>query len=145
MRRVAVLAVALVLLAPPASAYPQQTRRERLIHWVNRERAERGLHTLRIDWRVMGLAQRHSRRMAEAFRIFHTAHLGRKLTRLGIDWRIKGEDVGVVIVGRLRALFRAFMSSPAHRFNILRPGYRRIGVGVVKARGFLWVTLILYG
>lgn len=145
MRRAVALGVVLVLLGQSAAAFPQEHRRRRLIHWVNVERSERGLHLLRIDRRVMRLAQRHAKHMAAEGRIFHTPHLGRRLARLGIRWSIKGEDVGVGIIGRLRALFRAFMSSPAHRFHILRPGYRRIGVGVVKARGFLWVTLVFYG
>jgi uncharacterized protein YkwD len=37
------------------------------------------------------------------------------------------------------------MHSPAHRSNILNARYRRIGIGVVKARGVVWVTTIFYG
>jgi uncharacterized protein YkwD len=37
------------------------------------------------------------------------------------------------------------MRSAPHRANILNARYRRIGIGVVKARGLVWVTAIFYG
>ena len=37
------------------------------------------------------------------------------------------------------------MGSGGHRANILNPRFRRIGIGVVKARGSVWVTTIFYG
>ena len=37
------------------------------------------------------------------------------------------------------------MHSPEHRYNMLHASYRRAGVGVVSARGWLWVTVIFYG
>jgi uncharacterized protein YkwD len=37
------------------------------------------------------------------------------------------------------------MHSADHRANILRRAFRRVGVGVVKARGSVWVTVIFYG
>jgi uncharacterized protein YkwD len=43
---------------------------------------------------------------------------------------------------RLRTLW---MRSAGHRANILKRGYRRIGIGVVRARGLFWVTTIFYG
>jgi hypothetical protein len=38
-----------------------------------------------------------------------------------------------------------FMRSDPHRDNILRRGYRRVGIGVHAYDGFLWVTLIFVG
>jgi uncharacterized protein YkwD len=37
------------------------------------------------------------------------------------------------------------MRSTVHRSNILRAGYRRIGIGVVRRNGRYWVTEIFYG
>jgi uncharacterized protein YkwD len=37
------------------------------------------------------------------------------------------------------------MHSAGHRANILKRGFRRVGVGAVKARGCMWVTVIFYG
>lgn len=148
MRRTAVL-IALVLLvvalAPAANAYPQERRRKALIRWTNQVRVERGIAPLRVDWRVMPLAQLHSRRMAMERELFHTVELGRKLRDLGISWRVKGEAIGAGLVGHLRAVFVGFMASPSHRALILDPRFRRIGVGVVTGGGFLWVTVIFYG
>jgi uncharacterized protein YkwD len=83
--------------------------------------------------------------MAEAGRIWHTAHLARKLERAGISFDVADEIVGAALVGHLRALFRAFMASPDHRAVILEPRFRRVGIGVVRRGGFLWVTLVFYG
>jgi uncharacterized protein YkwD len=37
------------------------------------------------------------------------------------------------------------MHSAGHRANILKRGFRRVGVGAVKAGGCMWVTVIFYG
>ena len=37
------------------------------------------------------------------------------------------------------------MKSDAHRQNILGRGFRRVGIGVYAADGFVWVTLIFVG
>jgi uncharacterized protein YkwD len=37
------------------------------------------------------------------------------------------------------------MHSAGHRGNILKRAFRRVGIGVVRARGSTWVTVIFYG
>jgi uncharacterized protein YkwD len=87
------------------------------------------------------MANEHSRQMADAGRIFHTASLGSRLTF--VSWSVAGENVGAG--GSMRGLFDAFMRSDAHRANILGRGYRRVGVGLYTQDGFLWVTMIFVG
>ena len=87
------------------------------------------------------MADEHSRQMASAGQIFHTASLGSKLTF--VSWSVAGENVGAG--GSMRALFDAFMKSDVHRDNILGRGFRRVGIGVYAHDGYLWVTLIFVG
>ena len=44
-----------------------------------------------------------------------------------------GENVGMA--GTLLRIRTLWMGSAGHRANILKPAFRRIGIGVVKARG----------
>jgi hypothetical protein len=37
------------------------------------------------------------------------------------------------------------MQSYEHRVHLLTPSFRWAAIGVVKAKGWLWVTLQLYG
>jgi uncharacterized protein YkwD len=34
------------------------------------------------------------------------------------------------------------MRSPEHRANVLRPGYRKVGVGVFRKAGRQWITVL---
>jgi uncharacterized protein YkwD len=135
------VAVALVLgaLGPPARA--AWTPRRDMVAWMNAARGNHGTVHLQRGWRLRALADEHSRRMAIAGRIFHTTSLGSKLRF--VSWRAAGENVGVG--GSMRQLYEAFMKSTPHRANILGRAYRRVGIGVHRADGFLWVTMIFVG
>lgn len=71
----------------------------------------------------------HTRRLYDAVRAYRPS-----------AW---GENVGVAgLVTRVRTLW---MRSAGHRAILLNPRYRRVGVGIVNARGGVWVTAIFYG
>jgi uncharacterized protein YkwD len=129
--------VAILVLAGQAEASPQQD----ILGWMNQARSGPNLV---VGGRIDELAQTHSERMAAKERIFHTADLVAKLIEAGVSFWICGENVGSSTVG-LRAMFLAFMRSPPHRANILNPAFRRVGIGIARARGALWVTLIFVG
>jgi uncharacterized protein YkwD len=135
------LALSVVLGAVAPSAHAIWTPRRDMLGWMNTARSNRGTVALDRGWRLRELADDHSRQMANAGRIFHTASLGSKLTF--VSWRVAGENVGAG--GSMRALFDAFMKSDPHRDNILGRSYRRVGIGVYAHDGFLWVTLIFVG
>jgi uncharacterized protein YkwD len=135
------LAISVLLGAVAPSARATWTPRLDMLGWMNTARSDHGAVVLDRGWRLRQLADDHSRQMADAGQIFHTASLGSKLTF--VSWSVAGENVGAG--GTMRALFDAFMKSDAHRDNILRRGYRRVGIGVYAHDGFLWVTLIFVG
>jgi hypothetical protein len=108
---------------------------------INRARDRRGIATLRRDVQLGCVARRWSGVMASQNRLFHNPRLTDQITR----WRTIGENVGVTSnIGttdeQVRRLHSAFMSSTAHRANILGRGYRYMGVGIRFGNGNMWMT-----
>ena len=135
------LAITLALGALAPSARGTWTPRRNMLEWMNAARTVRGEVALDRGWRLRVLADEHSRRMANAGRIFHTRSLGYRLRY--VSWTVAGENVGAG--GSMRSLYDAFMKSRPHRENILERRFRRVGIGVYSSSGFLWVTLIFVG
>ncbi len=54
-----------------------------------------------------------------------------------------GENVGAGT--SIGAVHRKMMRSSSHRNNILKQGFDRVGVGIVRAKGLVWVTEIFAG
>jgi uncharacterized protein YkwD len=154
-RLLALLALTLLLLVPaaPASARCRgaslapghgkaSTARNATVCLINRERARRGLRKLRVSRALRVAAGRHSSDMARRDFFAHVSPGGADLldriraTGIAIassgGSRTVGENIawGGGRLGTPQAIVRAWMHSPGHRANILRRGYRRVGVGV---------------
>lgn len=118
-----------------------QRFRAKLYGFVNDYRAAHGLDRLRDDRELSKLAWRQSLRMAKQRRLFHTADLGSKLR----SWKVTvwGENIGAG--PSIWGVYKMWTKSDAHRRNLLGPRFRRSGIGVVRARGGYWITMIYYG
>jgi uncharacterized protein YkwD len=57
-----------------------------MLGWMNTARANHGQVVLHGGWRLRAMADEHSRRVASAGRIFHTASLGSALT--SVSWNV---------------------------------------------------------
>lgn len=126
-RLIGLALVALVLLGPATGEAQALTwRKARVLALINGVRAD----DLRPGWRIAGLAQDHSERMASAGRIWHSYSC------------YCGEIVGVTVPGRLGSLFDAWMHSPTHRAVILDHRWDFAGIGIAERDGFLYVTVI---
>lgn len=112
-----------------------------MLHLLNHTRGNHGRPLFRLNARVSHRAWLHSKAMASQNILFHTGNLYDAVRAYRpTTW---GENVGMAgFLARVRTLW---MHSAAHRTNILNARYRRIGIGVVKARGVVWVTAIFYG
>jgi len=115
--------------------------RAEMLQLTNEARERRDIDLLRLNAKLSRYAVRHSRAMAQAGELFHTADLADKLD--GYRWSVGGENVGVA--STLEDLQAAFMASKPHRSNILRKGYDFTAIGVVESDGRVWVTVIFYG
>jgi uncharacterized protein YkwD len=138
------LLVVVVLVAGTASSEvraAEPSRRVRMLQLLNQVRRNYGMPVFRLNYKLSSFAWQHSKRMAERNRLFHTTNLYEAVRAWSPStW---GENVGAA--GLLKRVRRLWMQSGGHRDNILNPRFRRVGIGVVKARGLLWVTTIFYG
>jgi uncharacterized protein YkwD len=131
-------ALLLTVTMAPASAATRPERK--MFRLTNGDRTSHGVFGLRgSSASVTRLARRHSRQMAENGTLFHdciTCIMHRR------GWSTIGENVG--FGGTVRQVNRLFMHSTPHRDNILCTCFRRLGVGIVHARGSYWVTEIFF-
>ena len=98
-----------------------------LLRVVNATRAANGLATFRVDVALQRAARAHTVRMATTGTFTHGNFVWR-MRRYHVRGPTLGENIGwasgaAEIVGM-------WLESPHHRANLLRAGFRRIGVGV---------------
>jgi len=111
--------------------------RSALLCLVNRKRASHGLKALRLDRKLQRAAGRHARDMVKHDYFAHQRAGGPDLTarldRVGWNGEAWGENIayGCGSSGSPKATIDGWMNSPPHRENLLRPAFRRIGLGAV--------------
>jgi uncharacterized protein YkwD len=144
MKRIAFAAFligALLLGASSASAgcWSPKASEQRLGKMIDRARVDKGRVRLVLDDDLSKAARVHSKRMARRNTLYHnTSRTIRDL--LGGNWRMLGENIGE---GRnVRQIHKAFMRSPSHRENVMRRGYRKVGVGIYRHAGRQWTTVL---
>ena len=111
----------------------------RLLEVMNEARQAYGLRPLRIDPRLLRAARWQSSNMA-AHGYFSHGAFGSRMAQFGIRGRYLGENLafGSGGGGAARSVVRAWLASPPHRLNLLRPGFRRVGIGAaIGASGSL--------
>jgi uncharacterized protein YkwD len=136
------LATLITLSSQPAFAGSRSMRfRSEMLRLVNETRSSNGLHTLQLNRKLSGEAWRHSVAMGRGFVLFHTSNLANLVQPY--DARAWGENIAYAAT--LRRVEQLWMQSPEHRINLLNPTFRWGAIGVIKARGWLWVTLQMYG
>jgi uncharacterized protein YkwD len=130
------LLLALALAATAGAARPHGTTarasssEEAILAEVNRVRAEHGLPALRQDGRLARAARAHTAGMLRTNTFSH-GDMTARLERFGIRGGRVGENLawGAGTYGSARAIVRMWLASPSHRANLLRPGFRRVGLG----------------
>jgi uncharacterized protein YkwD len=106
---------------------------------LNAERRARGLGALRPEARLRRAALRHSQDMVERNFFEHENPDGldphERMARAGYGAgpreRATGENLATGDPGTPAVMVDGWMHSPGHRKNILRPGFRDIGIGIV--------------
>jgi uncharacterized protein YkwD len=128
------------LLIPAASAAHTSGSAASLLRAVNATRASFGLRPLRLDAHLRTAAQAHTMDMLHHGYFAHGDFHGR-MVAFHVHGPAAGEDLawGSGSYGEAQMIVRAWLASPEHRANLLRPGFSRIGIGV--ARG----TFLGYG
>jgi uncharacterized protein YkwD len=119
------------------------TRRQRLLRLTNEVRVDHQRRRVALVARLSHYAARHSREMADKGYLFHSDSGLLQKALEPYHWSIGGENVGVG--ESVDSLQNAFMASRQHRANILRSSFDHTAIGMVRAHGSLWVTVIFYG
>ena len=132
LKRLTALGAAIALLAlTTSSAAAGLTRAEaRLLRDLNRVRTAHGLTPLRFDPRLQRAARAHSRDMLVT-QIFQHGAFGARMVQFDVRGTLTGENLawGNGSLGTASSIVRAWLASPEHRANLLRPGFTRIGIG----------------
>lgn len=85
--------------------------------------------------------------MARSENLHHNPRLRKAV---GDRWDVVGENVGrsserETLRKTLRVLHRLFMRSAPHRRNIRLRSHRRLGVGITRSGGSVWITVVFAG
>jgi uncharacterized protein YkwD len=117
------------LTAAPAPARPSRAEAD-LLRAVNQTRAQYGLAPVHVDPTLERAARAHSAAMLRSGSFGH-GDFARRLTSFGARGPAVGENLawGVGSRGTPAGVIQGWLASPSHRANLLRPGFRRIGIG----------------
>ena len=138
--------IAALVLVLPAAALGGSTRSETsLLREMNRVRAEHGLPQLTADTHLGRAAHAHSKEMLGSNVLQHGAFGGR-MHQFNVTGRLVGENLawGAGALGTAEGIVAAWLASPEHRANLLRPSFTRVGVGdlVGTFRGYTGAHVI---
>jgi uncharacterized protein YkwD len=125
---------ATLLLALPATAAAASSNETSLLHEMNRVRAQHGLGALRFDSHLQRAARAHSREMVASNTFSHGA-FGSRMLQFAVTGSVAGENLawGTGSRGTPRGIVAAWLASPEHRANLLRPSFVRVGVGDLRS------------
>jgi uncharacterized protein YkwD len=144
-RRLLVLAAVPLVLAPAASAARLTRSEASILREMNRVRAAHGLQSLRADTRLELAARSHSREMVRTGSFAHGA-FGTRMLQFKVQGSFAGENLawGVGDRASARGIVAGWLASPGHRANLLRPSFRRVGVGALVGsfRGFAGANVV---
>lgn len=102
---------------------------------TNEDRAKSGIPTLSVDAHLSQAAQMKADDMAAKGYFAHVDPEGRQpwywLQRAGYEYAYAGENLAVNFTDS-EDVQEAWMNSPTHHANIVKPQYTRIGIGVAQ-------------
>jgi uncharacterized protein YkwD len=127
-----VFAAVLLLLAPAATASARGLTgaESSLLQAMNGARASHGLARLSVDYRLSRTARSHSADMLQHQYFAHGAFASR-VRASGAAGPMFGENLAW---GPASAswVVSQWLASPEHRSILLRPGFRRVGIGAFR-------------
>lgn len=132
---VALVALAATMLVPVSTAAATDPGPEAdFVARTNSLRATQGLPPLEVDGMLTAKARAWAQTMADAHHISHS----QLSDGVSADWRRLGENVGTG--PSVDAIHTALVHSPEHYRNLMDPGFRYVGVGVVSINGMIFVS-----
>jgi uncharacterized protein YkwD len=119
------------LLGPAAGAQARtlNSSEASLLQTMNAVRTSHGLAPLRVDIRLLRAARGHSADMLHRQYFAHGSVAGRVLAQ-GARGPVFGEDLAWGTAVTAQWVVDQWLASPRHREVMLRPGFRRVGIGI---------------
>jgi uncharacterized protein YkwD len=99
-----------------------------LLDTINTVRKSHGLATLRVDFHLVRAARGHSADMMRRQYFAHGSLAGRAVAA-GARGPLFGEDLAWAQGITAWWVVNHWLASPSHRAVLLRPGFRRVGIG----------------
>jgi uncharacterized protein YkwD len=133
----------MVLAAAAAGARTASTPASSLLAAINSTRSSHGLAPVRVDVRLVRAARSHSVDMVRRNYFSHGSFSSR-IRASGARGPMFGENLAWGTAASAQWIVGQWLASPAHRANLLRPGFRRIGIGVVTGtfQGYGGATVV---
>jgi uncharacterized protein YkwD len=127
------LAAALVLIAPATASIAPKRSETALLNQMNELRAQYELPPLTLDPHLERAARAHSREMLAA-NVFDHGAFADRMFQFDVTGAVAGENIawGTGPRGSAQGIVLAWLASPEHRANLLRPTFTRIGIGAVQ-------------
>lgn len=120
---------------------------EEIFQLLNRSRVAAGQSPLAWSDALAGVGEDHATEMYLDGYFSHvspgTGTIGDRMQARGLTYRLAGENLALAATPDL--VHDGLMDSPGHRENILRPEFRRVGVGVVDGPLGLMVVQVFSG
>ena len=125
-----VFLAAFAILAPGAGAQTQglTSSEASLLSTMNAVRKSNGLPALRVDFHLVRAARGHSADMMRRQYFAHGSVAGR-VSAAGARGPLFGEDLAWATGINATWVVTHWLASPSHRAVLLRPGFRRVGIG----------------
>jgi uncharacterized protein YkwD len=130
---VATFAAAFLLFAVAVASVGARTASttvSSLLAVINATRGAQGLAPLHLDARLARAARAHSVDMLHRNYFSHGAFAAR-VRASGARGPVFGENLAWGTAATPQWIVTQWLASPAHRANLLRAGFRRIGIGLV--------------
>ena len=129
---------------PAPAAFSMAAPALDLLGYANAERAAHGLKPLVWSSAIATMAQNWTASMASTALDCTTVYLKHNPNYQGQtpgNWTLVGENVGCAQPARAKVIHDAWMASPGHRANLLRPEFTHIGIGwAVTKNGIAFAT-----
>ena len=100
-----------------------------LLNTMNTVRQSHGLPALRVDYHLVRAARGHSADMLRRQYFAHGSVVSRAIAA-GARGPLFGEDLAWAKRLTAQWVVDHWLSSPSHRAVLLRPGFRRVGIGI---------------
>jgi uncharacterized protein YkwD len=121
---------AVLLPATAAQARALSGSESSLLNTMNAVRSSHGLPALRVDSHLVRAARGHSSDMLRRQYFAHGSVAGRAVAA-GARGPLFGEDLAWATGLTAQWVVDRWLASPSHRAVLLRPGFRRVGLGIV--------------